>query len=181
MPYSLFMFPSTMCFLGSPVKLYNCVVLCFYTLSKLQDQIMLQRPNALGWVLQMDITDNKKGERVEIWSLLNTSWPVLKCTHGAGISLYSCVWFLQDESCVHVCLAMCSCMGKLVLCLAWQGRREGVLKKIEWKLFRETSMPAFPYLPPSLLIGNVWMRPFHSVLPWPSGVQHWTDAVLKVR
>lgn len=58
------MFPSTMCFLGSPVKLYNCAVLCLYTLSKLQDHIMLQRPSALGWVLQMDITDKKGSERV---------------------------------------------------------------------------------------------------------------------
>lgn len=165
MPYSLFMFTSTMCFSGLPVKLYSFAGLCFYTLSKLQDQIMLQRPNAVGWVLQMDVAGNRKGDRVEIWSLLSTLWPVLKCIHGAGISLCICVWFLQHESRVRMCSAMCPCVDKLVLCLAWQWRRERVLGKIKQWLWSDLCI----HLPvhPSLLTGNVWMRPFH---PVPSGM-----------
>lgn len=73
MPYSLFMFPSTMCFLGSPVKLYNCAVLCFYILSKLRKQTAPQKPKALGWVLEVTYTERiRKRERGEIWSLLGT-------------------------------------------------------------------------------------------------------------
>lgn len=65
MPYSLFMFPSTMCFLGSPVKLYNCAVLCFYILSKLHEQTAPQQPKALGRVLEVTYTaENRKDQKV---------------------------------------------------------------------------------------------------------------------